>query len=85
MEKGSRSSETSLLRATEVGLVWLALFALVYVLGHEVGAWPKPPLGALRDLELYVGFLAGAAVFSLLLSRGRWPKADTGSRPATFG
>jgi hypothetical protein len=81
MEEGSRSSITPLLSATEVGLVWLALFALVYVLGHELGAWPSPPLGAFRDLELFVGFLAGAAVFLRLLS----PRRKRESRTETFG
>ena len=81
MRENAGSSMTALLRATEVGLVWLALFALVYVLGLEVGAWPRPSLGALRDLELYVGFLAGGAVFLPLLS----PRRRRESPTATFG
>jgi hypothetical protein len=81
VRENAGSSMTALLRATEVGLVWLALFALVYVLGHEVGAWPRPPFGALRDLELYVGFFAGMAVFLRLLS----PRGRRESPTATFG
>jgi len=65
------SPTSSLLRATTIGLVWLALFALVCTLGDEVGAWPKLPLGALRDLDLFVGFAAGIAVLAALLRRPR--------------
>jgi hypothetical protein len=60
-----------LLRAASIGLAWLGLFALVYTVGEEVGAWPKPPLGVLRDLDLIVGFLAGMAVLAALLAPGR--------------
>jgi hypothetical protein len=76
MGDASSSTTPSLLQTTEVGLVWLAIFALVYTLGNEVGAWPKPPLGALRDLELVAGFLGAAAAFFLLLSPGRAPETD---------
>ncbi|HEV8610377.1 MAG TPA: hypothetical protein VGS98_09975 [Thermoanaerobaculia bacterium] len=71
MGEGAPSPTSSLLRATAIGLVWLALFALVYTLGDEMGAWPKPPLGALRDLDLIVGLLAGVAVLVALLAPGR--------------
>jgi hypothetical protein len=69
MGEGAPSPTSSLLRATAIGLVWLALFALVYTLGDEMGAWPKLPLGALRDL--IVGLLAGVAVLVALLAPGR--------------
>ena len=71
MGGGSSSPMLSLVRATAIGLAWLGLFALVYTVGDEVGAWPKPPLGVLRDLDLVVGFLAGMAVLALLLAPGR--------------
>jgi hypothetical protein len=62
---------SSFLRAAAIGLAWLGLFALVFTVGEEVGAWPKPPLGALRDLDLIIGFLASLAVLALLLAPGR--------------
>ena len=62
---------SSLLRPTSIGLAWLGLFALVYTWGDEVGAWPKLPLGGLRDLDLVLGFLASLAVLALLLAPGR--------------
>jgi hypothetical protein len=38
--------------------------------GEEMGAWPHPLLGALRDLDLIAGFLALAATLAALLRRG---------------
>lgn len=67
---------SSLLRPTSIGLAWLGLFALVYTWGDEVGAWPKLPLGALRDFDLIVGFLAAIAVLVTLLAPNRTPRAD---------
>jgi hypothetical protein len=71
MSESSPSSRSSLLKATAIGVAWLALFALVYTLGDEMGAWPKPSLGALSDLDLVVGLLAGVAVLVALLAPGR--------------
>ena len=71
MREGSASSASALLRATAIGLAWLALFSLVYTVGEEIGAWPKPPLGALRDLDLIVGFLAGLGALGVFLAPGR--------------
>jgi hypothetical protein len=74
MGGGSSSPMSSFLRAASIGLAWLGLFALVYTVGEEVGAWPRPPLGVLRDLDLIVGFLAGSAVLAALLAR---PQAES--------
>jgi hypothetical protein len=71
MGEASPSATLTLLRATAIGLAWLGLFALVYTVGEEIGAWPKPPLGALRDLDLIIGFLASLAVLALFLAPGR--------------
>jgi hypothetical protein len=71
MGEGLPPPMSSLLRPTSIGLAWLGLFALVYTWGDEVGAWPKLPLGGLRDLDLVVGFLAGMAVLAFLLAPGR--------------
>lgn len=54
-------------KPTVIGLAWLGLFSLFYSVGEEMGAWPKPSLGALRDLDLVFGFLAAAAVLVALL------------------
>lgn len=53
------------------GLIWLALFAILYTIGDAVGAWPKLPPGAFRDLDLWIGMAAGLA----LLAGLAWPKA----------
>jgi hypothetical protein len=71
MNEDSPWSEYPLLRATAVGLAWLGLFSLLYSLGEEVGAWPKPPLGFLRDLDLIVGLITGVGVLVALLRPGR--------------
>lgn len=57
-------------RLIAAGLLWLAVFSLLYTIGVENGAWSEvsPPL---RDLDLIVGFFAGAAVFLALLAPGR--------------
>lgn len=59
------------IRAITTGLVWLAVFALLYTVGVEIGAWPDVSPGRLRDLDLVVGFFAGAAVLLALLAPGR--------------
>jgi hypothetical protein len=51
-------------------LAWVALFSVLYTAGDEVGAWPKLPAGAFRDLDLVVGFIAGVTlVFALAIRR----------------
>ena len=63
-------------RATAIGLAWVGLFSLVYSVGDAIGAWPKWPLGQLRDLELAAGFLSAIAVLLGLLVSNRAPRAD---------
>lgn len=58
-------------RLIAAGLLWLAVFSLLYTIGVENGAWSGLSPGRLRDLDLIVGFFAGAAVFLALLARGR--------------
>jgi hypothetical protein len=63
-------------KTTAIGLAWVGLFSLVYSVGDAIGAWPKWPLGRLRDLELAAGFLTAIAVLFGLLVSSRAPKAD---------
>lgn len=56
-------------RTLALGLLWLAIFSLLYTLGVESGAWSSLPLGRIRDLELFVGFTAGVLVLGALLRR----------------
>jgi hypothetical protein len=63
-------------KATAIGLAWIGLFSLVYSVGDAIGAWPKWPLGRLRDLELAAGFLAAISVLLGLLVSNRAPRAD---------
>jgi hypothetical protein len=72
-----RREALSPVRATAIGLAWLAVFAFLYTIGEETGAWPRVALGRLRDLDLVVGLLVGAAVLFALLSGKRDPKAES--------
>jgi hypothetical protein len=58
-----------LARPVVAGLLWLALFSALYTAGDEVGAWPKFPPGAFRNLDLVVGLVAGVALMLLMLKR----------------
>lgn len=58
-------------RTVALGLLWLAIFSLLYTLGDESGAWPAIPVGGFRDLELFVGFAGGVLVLVALLRRPR--------------
>jgi len=48
------------------GLVWLALFSLLYTLGVEIGVWPEFPPGTFRDVDLVVGFAGAVALLAAL-------------------
>ncbi len=69
-----------LLRTAVAGLVWLALFSLLYTLGEENGAWPKLPAGVFGGWDLVIGLAAGLALAAALL----WPSSKlVGSRLGT--
>ena len=55
-----------LTKAVAAGLVWLALFSLVYTLGDEIGAWPNLPPASFQGVDLVAGF-AGAVALSAAL------------------
>ncbi len=59
------------IRLIAAGLLWLAVFSLLYTIGVENGAWSELSPGRLRNLDLLVGFFAGAAVLLVLLAPGR--------------
>jgi hypothetical protein len=62
-------------KGTAIGLAWVGLFSLVYSVGDAIGAWPKWPLGQLRDLELAAGFFSVIAVLLGLLVSNHAPRA----------
>ena len=66
-----------LVRPAAAGLLWLALFSLLYTAGDEVGAWPEFPAGAFRNLDLVVGFLAGVALLFALGIGSRRRRAES--------
>ncbi len=63
-------------RPVAVGLVWVALFSVLYSAGDEIGAWPKLPVGAFQNLDLAVGFLAGLTLLVVLAIRNRQAGAE---------
>jgi hypothetical protein len=54
-------------KAVVAGLVWLALFSLLYTLGDEIGAWPNLPPGSFRNVDLFVGFAGAIALLAALV------------------
>ena len=76
MDRPPAAAEAVPVKATAIGLAWVGLFSLVYSVGDAIGAWPKWPLGGLRDLELPVGFLSAIAVLLGLLVSNHAPRAD---------
>jgi len=58
-------------RPVALGLLWLAIFSLLYTLGDESGAWRTIPVGGFRDLELFVGFAGGVLALVALLRKPR--------------
>lgn len=57
-------------RLAAAGLAGLAVFALVFSIGHAIGVWPGPPLGGFAGTDLAAGILFGIALLVVLL-RGR--------------
>jgi len=62
-----------LARPMVAGLVWVALFSVLYTVGDEVGAWPKLPAGAFLNLDLVAGLAAGVALTVGMLKRPSLP------------
>ena len=60
---GGRRSTT----AVAAGLVWLALFSLVYTLGDEIGAWPNLPPGSFQGVDLVASFAGTIALLAALV------------------
>jgi len=55
------------LRTAVGGLVWLALFSLLYTVGDEIGAWPNLPPGIFLNVDLVVGFAGAVTLLAALL------------------
>ena len=51
-------------------LAGLAAFALLFSIGHALGAWPGPPLGGFAGSDLAAGVVF-AIVLLAVLRRGR--------------
>lgn len=51
-------------------LAGLAIFGLLFSVGHARGAWPGPPLGGFAGTDLVAGIVF-AVVLLLVLLRGR--------------
>ena len=49
------------------GLAWLAAYSILFTLGDAVGAWPKVETGALGNLDLLAGMVAGACLLAILV------------------
>ncbi|HEX9304748.1 MAG TPA: hypothetical protein VGA31_09900 [Thermoanaerobaculia bacterium] len=56
--------------AIAAGLVWLALFSLLYTLGDEIGTWPHLPPDSFQGVDLVVGFAGAIALLSALALPG---------------
>jgi hypothetical protein len=57
-------------RLAAAGLGGLAGFALLFSVGHALGAWSGPPLGGFAGADLVAGIVFGIALLVVLL-RGR--------------
>ncbi|HEY3173435.1 MAG TPA: hypothetical protein VGK86_12760 [Thermoanaerobaculia bacterium] len=52
--------------AAVAGLIWLALFSLLYTFGEEIGAWPTLPPGGFQSVDLVTGFAGAVALLAAL-------------------
>jgi hypothetical protein len=53
------------------GLLWLALFSLVFSMGTALDLWPPGPDGGFHGIDLVAGLLFGAGLLLSLLRRNR--------------
>jgi len=60
-------SPASLARRALVGLSALALFSLLFSLAADNGLWPRLPVGALHNTDLWAGLVAGVGLLWLLM------------------
>ena len=49
------------------GLVWLALFGLLFTIGSAFALWPAPAEGGFRGTDLCAGLAFGLALLAGLL------------------
>jgi hypothetical protein len=57
-------------RLAVTALAGLAIFGLIFSIGHARGVWPGPPLGGFAGTDLVAGIVF-AVVLLLVLLRGR--------------
>jgi hypothetical protein len=57
-------------RLAVTALAGLAVFGLLFSIGHARGAWPGPPLGGFAGTDLAAGIVF-AVVLLVVLLRGR--------------
>jgi hypothetical protein len=57
------------IRLAAAGLAALALFAILFSVGHALGAWPGPRAGGFQGVDLAAGLLFGAIVLVLLVRK----------------
>ncbi len=57
-------------RLAAAGLAGLAVFVVVFSIGHALGAWPGPPLGGFTGSDLAAGLVFAVVLLGVLV-RGR--------------
>jgi hypothetical protein len=58
-------------RLSAAGLLWLAVFALLYTIGERLDLWPAPALGTKsHDADLWAGLSFGVALLVALVAGG---------------
>lgn len=54
-------------RLAVAGLLWLALFSLVFTAGAALDLWPPGPEGGFQGIDLVAGFVFGLVLLLSLL------------------
>ena len=58
-------------KLSAAGLVWLALFSLLYTIGARLNLWPAAALGtSWHDVDLWVGLAFGVVLLAALVAGG---------------
>jgi hypothetical protein len=58
-------------RLAALGLVGLALFAVLFRVSDALGLWPEPPQGGFAGSDLAAGLLFGVVLLGMLAAGGR--------------
>jgi len=58
-------------KLSAAGLVWLALFSLLYTIGARLDLWPAPVLGTKwHEADLWAGLAFGVLLLAALVAGG---------------